>query len=104
MEKIVRKTLIKSINKGGLGIIDLQYRRKAEIITQFIKVPKYLNQPWTCLYVYWFGLMVKNIHPRLSDYTLVHTLNIPKTFVDIKSILLEKHSDTKILKMDTKFI
>ena len=89
-EKIARKTLIRSCDKGVLGMIDLQNRRNADIIAQIINVPENLNQQ--CLYVYWIDFMMKIIHPRLADNTWVHTLNItPKNIFDIKQYCLKNN-------------
>ena len=85
-------------------MIDIQTRRKTDNITQIINVPQNLDQPWACLYVYWFGFLLKNIHPRLADNTWVHTLNIPNKVSDIKTILLDKQLNLNIWKINTKLI
>ena len=103
-DKIARKSLIRLYDKGGLGMIDIQTRRKADIITQIINVPQNLEQPWACLYVYWFGFLMKHIHPRLADNKWVHTLNIPSKFSDIKTILLDKQLNLNIWQINTKLI
>ena len=64
-------------------MIDLKKRRGADIISQIISIPQNMNQHWACLYVYWFGLLLKPLHPNFASYLWVHTLNIPVKLMEI---------------------
>ena len=102
-EKIARKILIRPCERGGLGMLDLQTIRKADIITQIINIPMNLDKPWACLYVYWFGLVMKKIHPSLASNIWVHTLNIPRSLQDIKTVIKE-NQNTNIWNINNKLI
>ena len=73
-------------------MLDLQTRRKADIILQIINIPMNLDQLWACLYVYWFGLVMKNVHPNLAGNIWVHTLNIPKSLLTIITVIKENQN------------
>ena len=73
-EKIERKILVRSLNNGGFNMIDLKKRREAYIFSQINSIPQNMNQHWACLYVYWFGLLLKPLHPNLASNLWVHTL------------------------------
>ena len=103
-EKIERKILVRSVNNGGLNMIDLKTRREADIISQIISIPQNMNQPWACLYVYWFGLLLKPLHPNLASNLWVHTLNIPGKLMEIKTIIQNNIKDNKILNLNIKLL
>ena len=101
-EKKERKILVRSVNNGGLNMIDLKTRREADIISQIISIPQNMNQPWARLYVYWFGLLLKPLHPNLASNLWVHRLNIPVKLMEIKAIIQNNIKDYKIWNLNIK--
>ena len=63
-----------------------------------------MNQHWTCLYVYWFGLLLKPLHPNLASIHWVHTLNIPVKLMEIKAIIQNNIKDDKIWNLNIKLL
>ena len=83
-------------------MIDLKSRRIADIINQIISINNNLNQPWSCLYVYWFGLSLRKIYPNLASNSYVHTLRIPKRYINIKQVIQNYIEDDKIWQLNNK--
>ena len=101
-EKISRKALTRSIENGGMAMIDLKSRRIADIINQITNINNNLNQPWACLYIYWFGLSLRKIYPNLASNSYVHTLKLPTRYINIKQVIQQNIDDDKIWQMNNK--
>lgn len=78
--------------KGGLDLLnvtDLQTQQKSLHIQNLQNMLNKEDQPWTTLFIYWFGLYMKFIYPQYTSNKYVHTLNIPSNLYKIKDTLME---------------
>ena len=64
-------------------------RIKTNHIQRIRKLHLNLEQPWVCLYIYWFGLYIKNINQTFATNGYIHTLNVPTNLRIIKNNILE---------------
>ena len=54
------------------------------------------------MYVYWFGLSLRKIYPNLASNSYVHTLRIPKRYINIKQVIQNYIEDDKIWQLNNK--
>ena len=54
-EKTARNAFFSDIYNGGIAIPNIDIRSKANFIQSCKLIDHNLVQPWTCLYICWFG-------------------------------------------------
>ena len=89
-EKIARRILIQDRQNGGLGMIDLNLRFEANILRHIKEMDNKSKQPWSALYVYWFGFYLQLLYPKYAKNTYAHTLDIPSNFMYIVDIIISQ--------------
>ena len=63
-----------------------------------------LIQPWVCLFIYWFGICLKNVYPNYANNKWVRNLHIPKNLIGVKEIILKYREDDKIWKLRSNLL
>ena len=81
---------------GGLALTNIVQRIKTNHIQRIRKLHLNLEQPWVCLYIYWFGLYIKNINQKFATNRYIHTLNVPINLRIIKNNILETRHNEEI--------
>ena len=77
-EKIARKVLYRSTYDGGIAVPNLECRSQANFIQTLRLMNENIDQPWTALFIYWFGFKLNFLYPEFAKNKWVHTLDIPK--------------------------
>ena len=75
---------------------------EANSIHIFLKMLLCLNQPWAALFIYWFGFLLKDIHPDLSTNKYVHNIYITKGMLYFKYLILKYNPYKEIWKSNLK--
>ena len=86
-DKISRKTITNNLNRGGLGLTDIETSILTSKIQRFKHLIENKNQPWAALYIYWFGIDLKYYVKDFALNKYVHNLNIPHDLKPIKNSL-----------------
>ena len=95
-EKIARDIINQTYENGGLAMIDITRRSIANILQNVANIEQKLNQPWALLYIYWFGLILKNDFPNLAKNNWAHTMDLPININFIKCIINRYNKDKQI--------
>ena len=86
-DKISRKTITNNLNRGGLGLTDIETSILTSKVQRFKNLIENKNQPWTALYIYWFGIDLKFYVKDFALNKYVHNFYIPQDLKPIKNNL-----------------
>ena len=89
---------------GGLAIINIEIRNQANMLINIRYIELKIKQPWALLYVYWFGIQLREIYPDFAKNKWLHTLNVPTSKDNIKYIIIKFLKDKKIWQISTKLM
>ena len=101
-EKNARQILFQDRQNGGLGMINLNLRFEANILGYIKEMGNKSEQPWSALYIYWFGFYLHFLYHNYVKNTYVHTLDIPSKFMYIVDIIKRYKSITEIWTISSK--
>ena len=65
-EKLARYIINQPVELDGLAMINIEIRNQANMLTNIRNIKLKINQPWALLYVYWFGIQLREIYPDFA--------------------------------------
>ena len=86
---------------GGLGLINIKIRQTAIHLQRITKIKDNLKQPWTQLYIFWFGFNLQFINKEFASIKYTHSFNIPNELNGFRENLL-KYRNNQIIWNYTK--
>ena len=103
-EKLARNIINLPYDRGGLNMTDINLRSVANIIQIISKVEQKSEQPWAALYIYWLGLTLKPLYPKISENKYVHTFQVPSHMQYIKDLIHKYKSNNILWNINPKLI
>ena len=89
VDKIKRDTIMQQEINGGLGLINIKIRQTALHLQRITKIKDNLKEPWTQLYIFWFGFNLQFINKEFASIKYTHSFNIPNELNVLRQNLLK---------------
>jgi len=92
-EYIARKTLMLTLEQGGVKFPDIKTKINAMYIQRITKTCQNNDKYWKTLLIYWIGLTIGTIKPEFKQNTIIHTEILPQIYIDIRRQFLQYKDD-----------